>query len=48
MKFPVSVSLDEGTIAKIRGKLRSSSYYRNKSHLIETAIERLLENEQDS
>ncbi len=41
MKHVVSVSLDEKTIIEIREKLRGGKY-RNKSHLVETAILELL------
>lgn len=42
MKHIVSVSLDEETILKIRDCLRSKSF-RNKSHVVEMAIEKLHE-----
>ncbi len=45
MKHAVSVSLSEDTILKIREKIRHNSIYRNKSHFIEQAIERLMEDE---
>ena len=42
MKHIVSVSLDEETIVKIREILRNSSL-RNKSHVVEEAINRFKE-----
>jgi metal-responsive CopG/Arc/MetJ family transcriptional regulator len=45
MRHVVSISLSEDTILKLREKLRHSHDFRNKSHLIEYAIERFLVNE---
>lgn len=43
MKHVVSVSLKEETIVSIRKELRNNSCFRNKSHLVELAIEKYLE-----
>ncbi|MBD3249073.1 hypothetical protein GF336_03435 [Candidatus Woesearchaeota archaeon] len=44
MKHIVSVSLDEGTIVKIREILRNNSNsFRNKSHVVEEAVKKLHE-----
>lgn len=45
MRHVVSISLKEDTVLRLREKLRECSEFRNKSHLIEYAIERLLEDE---
>ncbi len=42
MKQTFTCSLDEETVAKIRERARESSF-RNKSHLVETAVLRYLE-----
>ena len=42
MRHVVSISLSEETILKLREKIRHSSAFRNKSHFVEYAIERLL------
>ena len=42
MKYKTSVALDEGTIAKMRELVRSGQF-RNKSHVMEFAILKLLE-----
>ena len=41
MKQVFTVSIDEDLVAKIRAYTRNSSY-RNKSHLVEEAIKRLI------
>ncbi len=46
MKDRISATVDKETI-KIIEDLASSGKYRNKSHVIETAIEVLLEKEKD-
>ncbi|MBU0460589.1 MAG: ribbon-helix-helix domain-containing protein [Nanoarchaeota archaeon] len=46
MGLTVSVYLKEETLARLREKLRQSNSYRNKSHLVECAIENYLEKEQ--
>jgi len=45
MRQTVSFSLKEETMAKLREKLRISNSYRSKSHLVECALEKFLENE---
>ena len=44
MKLKLSVSLDEETIAEIQKQLHSGRF-RNKSHVVEYAIKKLLEKE---
>ncbi len=44
MKHKLSITMDEGTILRIRDKLRDG-LFRNKSHFIEYAVQRFLENE---
>ena len=39
MKLTVSISLKEETLAKLQERLRAGNSYRNKSHLVECAIE---------
>ncbi|MBU0470938.1 MAG: hypothetical protein KKA62_04920 [Nanoarchaeota archaeon] len=41
----VSFSLKEGTLLKLQEKLCNSNSYRNKSHLVECALEKYLEEE---
>lgn len=43
MKAKISVTLDEETVLKVLKKLRDDRF-RNKSHVIEYAIEKFLEN----
>ncbi len=43
MRQTVSFSLKEETMARLREKLRISNSYRNKSHLVECALEKFLE-----
>ncbi len=43
MKHKLSVSLDDELVAKLV-KALSSGKYRNKSHLVEFAVNKLLEN----
>ena len=45
MRQTVSFSLKEETMSKLREKLRISNSYRSKSHLVECALEKFLENE---
>jgi len=45
MRLTVSFSLQEETLMKLKEKLRSTNSYRNKSHLVEVAIEKYLEDE---
>ncbi|MBI2045798.1 ribbon-helix-helix protein, CopG family [Candidatus Pacearchaeota archaeon] len=45
MGLTVSVYLQEETLAKLREKVRGNVKYRNKSHLIECAIEKYLREE---
>jgi hypothetical protein len=42
MKNVVSFSLEEETLIKLKEKLRGSNIFRNKSHLVEVAIEEYL------
>ncbi|AJF61617.1 TPA: hypothetical protein HA239_04000 [Candidatus Woesearchaeota archaeon] len=42
MKIKVSVSMEESTLKKVEEKLKKS-IFRNKSHFIEYATEKLLE-----
>ncbi len=44
MKVKVSISIDEETLQKVGEKLANGTY-RNKSHYIEYAVKRLLEND---
>lgn len=41
MKKPVSATIDEKLIAWIENEVRDTKRYRNKSHLIEVALEML-------
>jgi len=43
MKKPVSATIDEELISWIEKELKDKRRYRNKSHLIETALELLKE-----
>lgn len=45
MRQVVSVSLKEETVNTLRDKIRESDVFRNKSHFIELAIKRALEDE---
>ncbi|HLD40345.1 MAG TPA: hypothetical protein VJB13_04345 [Candidatus Nanoarchaeia archaeon] len=47
MRQTVSFSLKEETMAKMRERLRNSNSYRNKSHLVECAIEKYLGEEDE-
>ena len=47
MRQTVSFSLKEETMAKMRERLRNSNSYRNKSHLVECAIEKYLREEDE-
>ena len=42
MKAVVSISLQEETLRKLEKKLEKNSIFRNKSHLVEVAIEEYL------
>ena len=44
MKSPISATIDKDLIDWIEKELRSSRKYRNKSHLIETALEKFKKN----
>jgi len=45
MKHRMSISLDEETIALIQAKLREGrDVFRNKSHVVEYAVKKVLEN----
>lgn len=41
MKKPISATIEEGLVNWIEKELRDKKRYRNKSHLIEVAIEML-------
>jgi hypothetical protein len=41
MKKPISATIDENLIEWIEKELRGNQYYRNKSHLIEIALNHL-------
>lgn len=43
MKRIVSFSIKEETMGKMQEKLRNNNTYRNKSHLVECALEKFLE-----
>lgn len=45
MRLTVSFSLKEETMAKLHQMLKDSNSYRNKSHLVECAIEKYLKEE---
>ncbi len=45
MKRIVSFSIKEETMGKMQEKLRDNNTYRNKSHLVECAIEEYLREE---
>ena len=45
MRQIVSISLKEETALALKEKIRSSSRFRNKSHLVETALDEFLKNE---
>ena len=47
MKVKVSISMDEETIKKVEERLQNS-VYRNKSHLVEHAVKKLLENDKNN
>ncbi len=47
MKHKLSITMDEETVLKVLGKLRSGRF-RNKSHVVEYAVKRFLEDEDDS
>lgn len=42
MKQIISFSLDEGTMKKLDEKMKKNSNFRNKSHLVECALEKFL------
>ncbi len=44
-KKPISATIDESLISWIESELKNKKKYRNKSHLIETALELLKEGE---
>lgn len=46
MKKPISATIDEELIKWIDSRLRDRTKYRNKSHLIEVALELLKRNEE--
>ena len=46
-KKPISATLDEQLIKWIELTIKSSKKFRNKSHLIESAIEQFKESEND-
>lgn len=44
MKKPISATIDEELIAWINSELKDKTRYRNKSHIIEVALETLKKN----
>jgi len=44
-KKPISATIDEELVSWIESELKDKKKYRNKSHLIETALELLKEEE---
>ena len=44
-KIPISATIDEELIIWIKKKLQDKTRFRNKSHLIEIALEKLKEEE---
>ncbi|MBS3149351.1 ribbon-helix-helix protein, CopG family [Candidatus Woesearchaeota archaeon] len=46
MKERISITIDEGTIRKLNFLIKSKKY-RNRSHAVEIAIEKLVKEEQD-
>ena len=44
MKKPISATIDEVLIEWIAGQCKDTTKYRNKSHLIEVALERMRKN----
>lgn len=42
MKHVISISIQMETLGRIKERVRQDSSFRNKSHLIEYAVERLL------
>ena len=47
MKQRISVSIEEDIILRVRDRLRAGREYRNKSHLIEVALDKFLGNEDE-
>lgn len=47
MKKPISATIEKELIEWISEEVKRKKNYRNKSHLIETALERLKESESD-
>ncbi len=45
MRQSVSISLKEETVLALREKIRNSNRFRNKSHLVETALDEFLSKE---
>jgi len=45
MKKPISATIDESLIKWIESELKDTTRYRNKSHLIEIALQKLKEKE---
>jgi Arc/MetJ-type ribon-helix-helix transcriptional regulator len=46
MKKPISATIDQELIEWLNSEIKSKKKYRNKSHLIEIALEKLKEEEQ--
>ena len=46
MKKPISATIEEDLIKWIQNKLKDRTKYRNKSHLIEIALEKLKQEEE--
>lgn len=46
MKHKLSITMDEETVLKVMGKLRNGQF-RNKSHVVEYAVKKFLEENKD-
>lgn len=46
MRHVLSISLKEETVLALREKIRNNDFFRNKSHLVENAIKRFLEEDE--
>lgn len=47
MKKPISATIDEKLIKWIKSEIKENNRYRNKSHLIEVALEKLKEDDKN-
>lgn len=43
MKSRISISIDEKTVSKIQELVRKNTNFRNKSHVVECAVNELME-----